>query len=180
MTLLREICPPLKKTDPNHPTRESTIRGVNAFCPPSLHPTRTVVRVRIEDVLERRTMPRMQRMGVVGTKKCRLRIFWAWRQRWAALDRHTPLRGHGNTQKNSKQQSTCGWQRARAAGGMGGAMEAIPYARIQNLVGWRRRSAINSCPPLFSVLNAPKKTNISQLAGGDVWGPLRDYRGPQK
>ena len=89
-------------------------RGVIAFCPPSLRPTRTVVRGHIEDALERRMMPRMQRMGVVGAKKCRLRIFWAWWQRRAALDRHTPLRGHGKSKKRIKQQSTNRWRRVEA------------------------------------------------------------------
>ena len=100
--------------------------------------------------------------------------------RRAALDRHNPLRGHGKDQKNSKQQSTSGWQRARAAGGMGGGMEVTPYARIRNLVGRRRRAAINCRLPLFWVLKAQKKSNNNQLVGVDVWGPLRDYRGPQK
>ena len=110
----------------------------------------------------------------------RLRIFLASPQHRAALDRLPPLQDHGNTQKNSKQQSTCGRRRARDAGGMGGVMEVTPYARIRNLVGRRRRAAINCRLPLFWVLKAQKKSNNNQLVGVDVWGPLRDYRGPQK
>ena len=106
----------------------------------------------------------MQRMGVVGAKKMPSKDFLGVRQRRAALDRHTPLRGHGKDQKNSKQQSTSGRRRARAAGGMGGGMEVTPYARIRNLVGRRRRAAINCRLPLFWVLKAPKKneTTINQ------------------
>ena len=77
--------------------------------------------------------------------------------RRAALDRHNPLRGHTKDRKNSKQQSTSGRRRARAAGGMGGGMELTPYARVRNLVGRRRRAAINCRLPLFWVLKAPKK-----------------------
>jgi len=66
-------------------------------------------------------MPRVQRVGVVEDKKWGLRIFWAWRQRRAALDRHTPLRGHGKDQKNSKQQSISGTQRVEATEACGGA-----------------------------------------------------------
>ena len=91
----------------------------------------------------------------------RLRIFLASRQHRAALDRLPPLQDHGNTQKNSKQQSTCGRRRARDAGGMGGVMEVTPFARIQNWVGWRRCAAINCCLPLFWVLKAPKKTQTT-------------------
>ena len=91
----------------------------------------------------------------------RLRIFLASRQHRAALDRLPPLQDHGNTQKNSKQQSTCGWRRARDAGGIGGVMEVTPFARIQNWVGWRRCAAINCCLPLFWVLKAPKKTQTT-------------------
>ena len=91
----------------------------------------------------------------------RLRIFLASPQHRAALDRLPPLQDHGNTQKNSKQQSTCGRRRARDAGGMGGVMEVTPFARIQNWVGWRRCAAINCCLPLFWVLKAPKKTQTT-------------------
>ena len=168
------------KKGPNHPIRKSTIPRRHQFCPPSLRPTRTVVRGHIDDALERRTMPRMQRMGVVGAKKCRLRIFWAWRQRRAALDRHLPLRGHGNTQKNSKQQSTCGWRRVRAAGGMGRVMEVTPYARIRNLVGWRRRAAINCHLPLFWVPKAPKQIKQQSTSRRRRGRGAGDCRGARK
>ena len=58
--------------------------------------------------------------------------FLAWRWRRAALDRRTPLRGHGRPKKNSKQQSTCGRRRVRAAGGLPGVMEVTPYGHVPN------------------------------------------------
>ena len=55
-------------------------------------------------------------------------------------------------------------------GAWGGGMEVTPYARIRNLVGRRRRAAINCRLPLFWVLKAQKKSNNNQPVGGDVGG----------
>ena len=48
-------------------------------------------------------------------------------------------------------------------------MEVTPFARIQNLVAWRRCAAINCCLPLFWVLKAQKN---NQPVGGDVGGVM--------
>ena len=110
----------------------------------------------------------------------RLRIFLASPQHRAALDRLPPLQDHGNTQKNSKQQSTCGRRRARDAGGMGGVMEVTPFARIQNLVGWRRCAAINCCLPLFWVLKAQKKLKQQSTGRRRRGRGAGDFRGARR
>ena len=91
----------------------------------------------------------------------RLRIFLASRQHRAALDRLPPLQDHGNTQKNSKQQSNCGWRHARDAGGMGGGHGSDPF-RPDSKFGWLAAlCCYTRCLPLFWVLKAPKKTQTT-------------------
>ena len=65
-------------------------------------------------------------------KKKPFQIFLVQRRGRAALDRRTPLQGHGRPKKNSKQQSTCGRRRVRAAGGLGGVIEVTPYGHVPN------------------------------------------------
>ena len=59
----------------------------------------------------------------------------ALRRRWTALDRRPPLRGNGKHKKNSKQQSTCGRRRVRAAGGLMGVMKVTPCGCDRNFRG---------------------------------------------
>jgi len=95
----------------------------------------------------------------------------AGRQRRAALDCQPPLWGHGIHQKTTKQQSTCGWRRARAAGGLRGVTEVTRYARIINLVAWRRRAAKKlPPPPLLGQQKTKKNSNNNQPVGCDVSG----------
>ena len=53
-------------------------------------------------------------------------IFLAWPRRRAALDRRTPLWGHGKQKKDSKQQSTSGRKHVRAARGLPGGHGSDP------------------------------------------------------
>ena len=127
--------------------------GVITFWPPSLRPTRPTVRVRVGDALLRRMMPRMRR-SEGGGKKRASQIFLLGRRRQAALDRRTPLQGHGRPKKNSKQQSTCGRRRVRAAGGLGGVMKVTPYGHVPN----DGRAAALDCQKLPPPSPGSKKT----------------------
>ena len=171
---------PSKKKDPNHQSRESTIPRRHRILSPFPSPYANGS----PQPHQGRTRASNDATGATGgggwRQKWGLRIFWAWRQRRAALDRHLPLRGHGNTQKNSKQQSTCGWRCARAAGGMGRVMEVTPYARIRNLVGWRRRAAINCRLPLFWVPKAPKQIKQQSTSRRRRGRGAGDCRGARK
>ena len=61
---------------------------------------------------------------------------------------------------------------------MGGAMEVTPYARIRNLVGWRRRAAINCRLPLFWVLKAQKKIKQQSTGRSRRVGSAEGLQGP--
>ena len=106
-------------------------RSFIPFWPPSFGPTQTVVRVRVEDALGRRIISQMRQSEGSGRKKPS-QIFLVQRRGRAALDRRTPLRRHGRPKKNSKQQSTCGRRRVRAAGDLRGVIEVTPYGHVPN------------------------------------------------
>ena len=78
------------------------------------------------------------------------------------------LRSWKNTKK-AKQQSTCEWQRVGGIPEVQGVSEVTRYARIGNLVAWRRRAAKNCCLPLLWVNKRPKEnSNNNQPVGCEV------------
>ena len=78
------------------------------------------------------------------------------------------LRSWENTKK-AKQQSTCECQRVGGIPEVQGVSEVTPYARVGNLVAWRRRAAKNCCLQLFWVNKRPKKnSNNNQPVGCEV------------
>ena len=75
----------------------------------------------------------------------------------------------------SKQQSTtCGWRRARDAGGMEGVMEVTPFARISKF-GWL--AALCCYKLLPTPLLGPKSTKINSNNNQPVGGDVRGARG---
>ena len=127
-------------------------------------------------------------LGATAMRRCWRRrrpkrpsqIFLAGRRRRAALDCRPPLWGHGIQQKTTKQQSTCGWRRARAAGGLRGVTEVTRYARIINLVAWRRRAAKKLPPP--PLLGQQKTKKLKQQSTGRMRrvGGAEYFRGARK
>ena len=72
-----------------------------------------------------------------------------------------PSLGSWKTRKNT--QTTINLQEATCGGhpGSAGVSEVTPYARIRNLVAWRRRGTKNCRLPLFWVKKRPKRTQTT-------------------
>ena len=119
-------------------------------------PAQTTPTSRIEDALERRKMPRVQRVGVVGDKKWGLRIFWAWRQRRASLDLRPPHPSEKIANNNHQRAATCGrlW-------GMRGATEVAPYGSRPNYGGARAPDCRNLLAPSPGSKTTPKKSQTT-------------------
>ena len=113
-------------------------------------------------------------LSEVETTERPSKTFWAWPRRRAALDPRTPLWGHGKHEKNSMQQSNCGWRHVRVAGGLRGVMEGTPYGHDPNYGGAAAPDCQKLPPPSPRSNKDPKNSNHNQLAGGDTWRALRD------
>ena len=87
--------------------------------------------------------------------------FWAWWQRRAALDRHTPLRGHGKDQKKSNNNQPAGGDVWKTLQGLRGATEVAPYGRHPNYGGARAPDCRKLLAPSPGLKNTPKNTQTT-------------------
>ena len=108
-----------------------------------------------------------------------LRIFWAWRQHMAALDCHTPLRVHGKDKKANNNQPAGGdvWKPSRFVW-CHGSSPLRPWPKLWQGEGTGLRKT--TAPFSWVKKKYTKYSKNNQPVGGDVWVPLRDYRGSQK
>ena len=102
------------------------------------------------------------------------------RRRRAALDCRPPLWGNGKQEKITKQQSTYVRRRAGAVWGLQGVTEVTPYARIRNLVAWRRRAAKNCRLHPFWIQNGQKKLKQQSTGRERRVGGAEYFRGARK
>jgi len=107
---------------------------------------------------------RRRRRGAETTKTA-VSDFLAWPRRRAALDHRTPLWGDGNHEKNSIQQSTCGWLRVRASGGLPGVMEVTPCGCDPNFCAVAALGC-QKLPPPFSWVKRDKKNSSNNQQTG--------------
>ena len=88
----------------------------------------------------------------------------AGRRRWAALDFHTPLRGHGKHKKKKNNNQLARRRHVGAAEGLQGVMEVTPYCPGPNYGGAAAPGGLRPPPPSPGSWKTPKKTNNNQLA----------------